>query len=114
VSYGVTTGAVGGAVRRLRAAGTPVSALTVHSLWPLPETALARALRGVSHVVVAELNPGLYRREVERLAVRDAGGAMRVSGVIRLDGELITPRQIVDAVTAPAPSGVAAAPREVA
>ena len=68
VSYGTTAGAVREAVARYRADGGTVSALTVHSLWPVPETALARALDGVERVVVAELNPGLYRREIERLA----------------------------------------------
>jgi len=99
VSYGVTAGAVRQAVAALRAAGTALSAVTLHSLWPVPESALARALAGVSRVVVAELNHGLYRREIERLAVSAAPGGLRVSGVHRVDGELITARQIAQAVT---------------
>jgi len=43
--------------------------------------------------VVPELNLGLYRREVERLA-----GDREVIGVNRVDGELISPEQILEVV----------------
>jgi hypothetical protein len=42
--------------------------------------------------VVAELNDGQLQREVERLAPQ----GVAVEGVGRLDGELITPGQILD------------------
>jgi 2-oxoglutarate ferredoxin oxidoreductase subunit alpha len=93
VSYGTTAGSVREAVRRRRAEGRPVSAVTVHSLWPVPERTLSRALQGVDRVVVAELNLGQYRREIERIA-----GAREVIGVHRVDGELITPTEILEAV----------------
>ncbi len=93
VSYGITAGAMRAAVRIARSRRRAVSALTVHSLWPLPETALEMALEGVSRVVVAELNLGLYRREIERLA-----GSREVVGVNRIDGELITPEQLLEAI----------------
>jgi 2-oxoglutarate ferredoxin oxidoreductase subunit alpha len=92
ISYGITARAVGEAVRQARAAGHRVSALTLLSLWPLPEAALRTALHGVRRAVVAELNDGQMRREVERLA-RDG---TEVIGVHRLDGELITPGQILE------------------
>ncbi len=93
VSFGVTAGAMRQAVRRHRAAGHRVSSLTLLSLWPFPERALARALAGHQRVVVAELNLGQVRREVERLA-----GGREVVGVNRIDGELITPRAIEEAL----------------
>ena len=37
-------GDLGEGVVARRAAGTPVSGLTLHSLWPVPESALARAV----------------------------------------------------------------------
>jgi len=92
VSFGVVAGAQREAVRALRGRGVRVSAAVVRSLWPVPEAALAAALDGVERVVVAELNQGQYRRELERLA-----GARRVVGVERVDGRLITPRQIAEA-----------------
>lgn len=91
VSYGVTAGAMRHAVRAARREGRRVAALTVHSLWPVPETALAKAMDGVDAVVVAELNLGQYRREVERLA---AGRA--VTGINRVDGGSITPAQFLE------------------
>ena len=86
VSFGITAGAMREAVAGLRASGKAVSALTLHSLWPVPEHAIRRAMEGARKVVVAELNHGQYRREIERLA-RDT----EVVGLNRVDGELIAP-----------------------
>lgn len=98
IGYGITARAMDEAVRQARAAGRHVSALTLLSLWPLPEQAIREALAGHSRVVVAELNDGQMRREIERLACATPGGAqslgVQVQGVHRLDGELITPEQI--------------------
>jgi len=91
VSYGITARAVDEAVRLARAGGQVVSALTLLSLWPLPESALRRAMDGVQRVVVAELNDGQLRREIERLVC----DSVRVVGVHRQDGELVTPEQIL-------------------
>lgn len=93
VSYGVTAGSVREAVRDLRRAGRPVSSLVVKSLWPVPERALATALEGIDRIVVAELNHGQYRREIERLA-----GGREVVGVHRVDGRLIAPDEITEVV----------------
>jgi 2-oxoglutarate ferredoxin oxidoreductase subunit alpha len=93
VSFGVTAGALREAVRRVRGRGGAVSAVTLHSLWPVPERLLARAMDGVERIVVAELNLGQYRREIERLAQ-----GREVAGVHRVDGELIAPRQIEEAL----------------
>jgi 2-oxoglutarate ferredoxin oxidoreductase subunit alpha len=92
ISYGITARAMEEAVRQVRADGGAVSALTLLSLWPLPESALLEAMGAVERVVVAELNDGQMRREVERLACE----SVEVVGVHRLDGELITPQQIVE------------------
>ena len=67
--------------------------------WPIPEAALQEALGGVRGVGVAELNDGQMLREIERLACAPAcpaAGLMEVCGVHRLDGELITPQQILE------------------
>jgi 2-oxoglutarate ferredoxin oxidoreductase subunit alpha len=91
LSFGVTAGAMREAVTAARRDGRRVSALTVQSLWPVPETAVGRALAGVSRVVVAELNQGQYRREIERLA-----GGREVLGLNRIDGELIAPARFLE------------------
>ena len=92
LSYGITAGAMREAVAHLRSAGKAVSALTLQSLWPVPERAIRSALEGISRVVVAELNHGQYRREIERLA-----GSIQVSGLNRVDGELIAPEAFEEA-----------------
>jgi len=93
VSYGVTAAAQRQALRAARAAGKRVSAVTIQSLWPVPETSLGSALESVERIVVAELNQGQYRRELERLA-----GGREVVGVHRVDGRLITPERILEEV----------------
>jgi 2-oxoglutarate ferredoxin oxidoreductase subunit alpha len=93
VAYGTTAGAMRVAARRLGEAGTPVSTATVHSLWPVPETALTAAMAGVERVVVPELNPGLYAREIERIA-----GGRKVVSLTRIDGEPMPPERIAGAV----------------
>lgn len=96
VSYGITARAMQEAVqdaRNARNGKSVVSALTLQSLWPVPAKAIGAALDGIERVIVAELNLGDYRREIERIA-----GHRRVIGLHRVDGELITPEQIVSAI----------------
>jgi len=93
LSYGITAGAMREAVRRARRAGRKISALTVQSLWPVPERALRHALSGIERVVVAELNQGQYRREIERLA-----RGPEVIGLNRVDGELIAPEAFLEVI----------------
>jgi len=93
VSYGVTAGAMRAAAAEVRSTGAKVSTLTVQSLWPVPERAIHTALaNGITRVVVAELNHGQYRREIERVAA----GTVEVAGIHRVDGELITPGQFIE------------------
>jgi 2-oxoglutarate ferredoxin oxidoreductase subunit alpha len=68
--------------------------LVALSLWPVPKQAIVAALSGVIRVVVPELNLGQYRREIDRLA-----SGREIVGVNRVDGKLITPEQIVEAVS---------------
>ena len=93
VSYGITAGAMREAVLQARAAGRKVSALTIQSLWPVPEGAIRAAVAGMARVVVADLNHGQCRREIERLA-----GAVEVKGLHRVDGELIAPEMFLEAI----------------
>jgi 2-oxoglutarate ferredoxin oxidoreductase subunit alpha len=93
VAYGVAAGAARVAVRRARSRGARASLLVVRSLWPVPVTALDKAMVGVDRVIVPELNPGLYVREVERLA-----GPRTVVGINRIDGELIDPAEIEEVI----------------
>jgi len=96
ISYGTTARAMREALRRARSAGLKVSGLTLLSLWPVPEKALRRALSRMRRAVVAELNPGLYRREVERVARQTPG--VEIAGLHRIDGELIAPEDFLEVI----------------
>jgi 2-oxoglutarate ferredoxin oxidoreductase subunit alpha len=91
LSFGVTALAVEEAVRTARQRGRQVSSLVVYSLWPVPEVEIRKSLAGVRKVIVPELNLGQYRLEVERL-VPDG---VEVQGIQRVDGELISPEEIL-------------------
>jgi len=91
ISYGVTACAVGEAIQMARDNGKKVSALTITSLWPVPSEEIRHALSGVKRVAVVEMNLGLYRREIECLASED----QEVIGINRLDGNLVTPDEIL-------------------
>ena len=106
ISYGITARAMSEAANTARNAGQAVSTLTIQTLWPIPEDAITTALCGpscqgaVERVVVAELNLGDFRREVERVIYRWAARTRRIApeiiGINRVDGELITPGQFLE------------------
>jgi 2-oxoglutarate ferredoxin oxidoreductase subunit alpha len=91
ISYGITARSAEEAVELARRRGQALSGLTLLTLWPVPESALRAAMASVRRVVVAELNLGQYRREIERLAP----DSVAVVGVHRVDGELIAPEEIL-------------------
>ncbi len=110
ISYGISARAMSEAANAARDAGRAVSTVIIQSLWPVPEDAITGALCGpscqstIERVVVAELNLGDYRREVERVIYRWAARARRVApeivGINRVDGELITPGQFLETILA--------------
>ena len=97
VSYGITARSSLEATRILREKGTRVSNLIIHSLWPVPVNSITKSLNGIERIVVPELNLGQFKTEIERVAWR-IDNRIEVIGVNRIDGELISPLQIVEAV----------------
>jgi len=98
VSYGITARSMLEAVAATRRKGGKVSSLIIHSLWPVPESAITHAMHGIQRVIVAELNLGQYRRELERLISLLSEKRPEILGVNRVDGELITPQEISETV----------------
>lgn len=106
IAYGITARAMAEAVQTARRAGRCAASLTVQTLWPTPENAILNALGAadasgaIERVVVGELNLGDFTREVERViygwAARNHRPAPLVTGIHRVDGELITPAQFLE------------------
>ena len=92
ISYGCTARSARRAVREAREAGIPVGFLRLISLWPFPETQIKDLACTVKEFIVAEMNLGQMRLEVERCVQRP------VRGVHHAGGELITPERIRGAI----------------
>jgi 2-oxoglutarate ferredoxin oxidoreductase subunit alpha len=92
LSYGVVSRSAAVAVREARRRGVKVSSLTLQTLYPVPEAAIAAAMAGVSRVVVPEMNLGQYILEVERLAP----DGVAVVGVNKMNTALISPAEILE------------------
>ena len=93
LSYGISARSMEAAVNQLRTESKKVSALTVYSLWPIPEKRILESLQGIKRIIIPEMNHGQYRHEIERLT----NGAIELVGVNRVDTFLITPEDITDA-----------------
>ena len=97
VSYGITARSALSAVREARSKGLKVGLLRLITVWPFPEEKIKELSDRADLFVVAEINQGQIRRELERW-VDDVG---RVIGVHKLGGDLITPDDILEAIWQP-------------
>ncbi|MFQ6117559.1 MAG: transketolase C-terminal domain-containing protein, partial [Candidatus Bipolaricaulia bacterium] len=94
ISYGTPTRAAEAAVEELRRAGVRVGLLDLKTLWPFPNRLIRRLAERVSCILVPELNMG----QMVLLVRMAAEGAARVRYLGRVDGNLIFPYEIYDAV----------------
>lgn len=94
VSYGATARSARYAMHRARERRKRVGLLTLQTIWPFPERALDHLAHQVRLILVAEMNRGQLLLEVERVVK----GRCEVRGVNRADGELVEPRQILEAL----------------
>jgi 2-oxoglutarate ferredoxin oxidoreductase subunit alpha len=93
-AYGAVARSARSAVNRCREQGIKVGFIEPITLWPFPEERIREIAGSVNAFVVPEMNLGQMAREV-RLAARCA---VDVHELHRVDGEPITPDQIVDRV----------------
>jgi 2-oxoglutarate ferredoxin oxidoreductase subunit alpha len=80
--------------KSLKSTGKPVRLLLLKTLWPVPEIVIRKAAEDVKRVVVVEMNLGQYVREIERIL-----GEKKVDFCGQMDGWLISPNKIKEAVT---------------
>ncbi len=97
LSFGATARSAAHAVAQARARGIKAGALKLLTIWPFPEDHVREIAARVPRIVVAEMNLGQIRLEVERVV---AGRAV-VQGVHRADSLAITPEQILEAILEP-------------
>ncbi len=69
----------------------PLGLLRFRVIWPFPERRLKELLRSALKVVVCEMNQGQLQGEIERAISPD----IQVIPVNRVDGEMITPEDIL-------------------
>lgn len=94
VSYGASARVAREAVQIARLQHhRKVGFLELQTLWPFPEELLERLGAMVRRIVVVEMNLGQMAREVER-----AAGLRKVRRVLRADGQLIHPDQVLEAI----------------
>jgi 2-oxoglutarate ferredoxin oxidoreductase subunit alpha len=100
VTYGVTARAARAAIGAiLKETGRPIALLVLKTLWPVPEQVLLDAAQGVDRVLVVEMNLGQYIQEVRRVLC-----GRRVGFFGKMNGQLITPAEIVKEVLRGDPS----------
>jgi 2-oxoglutarate ferredoxin oxidoreductase subunit alpha len=93
IAYGVTARAAAEAVQWLQARGDAVSLLVLKTLWPVPAALIRAKSEHASRILVPEMNLGQYVGEIQRILPQK-----EVLSLNQMDGRLITPQQIVEAV----------------
>ncbi len=91
LAYGSTSRSARYAVNEMRAAGIKAGLFRPITLWPFPEKRVAELGKKVKAIVVPEMNLGQMILEVERIVKNDC----KLAGVNRVDGDPLTPAQII-------------------
>lgn len=93
ISFGITARTMKDAVRLAREKGKKVSALTIYSMFPIPEKKILEAAEGCKNIIIAEENfSGQYRQLIEPFLKK-----YNVQGVNKL-GTMITPNEILERI----------------
>ena len=91
VAYGCVARSARLAVRQAREAGVKAGLLVLKTLYPFPRSQMEKLMRACRMVLVPELNVGQISREVKRVNE----GLTTVRTINRIDGQIITPSQIL-------------------
>ena len=94
ITFGCSTRSAKAAMKAARAQGLRVGVVQLVTLWPFPEEAIAQICAGLRGVIVPELNLGQLTGELRRVCKKE----LPIRGVNRVDGELIHPGEILDAL----------------
>ncbi|GAB6108885.1 2-oxoacid:acceptor oxidoreductase subunit alpha [Fusibacter bizertensis] len=91
VSYGGTARTAKAAIKTLRAEGIKVGLFRPITVWPFPEKQVLKLSEKVKDILVAELNYGQMKLEVER--VIHGNCPVRFCG--KANGEVLTPEELI-------------------
>ena len=91
IAYGSVSRAAQRAVFDARSKGTKAGLLQLITLFPFPEHLVDKVLKQCTRVLVPEMNMGQIYREVKRVNQ----GKTRVKKYNRIDGQFITPDEIL-------------------
>lgn len=94
IAYGSSARSARYAVNEMRAEGIKAGLFRPITLWPFPEKRVAELGKQVKAIVVPEMNLGQMILEVERIVKSDCA----LAGVNRVDGDPLTPTQIIEQV----------------
>jgi 2-oxoglutarate ferredoxin oxidoreductase subunit alpha len=94
VTFGSTVRSARHVVKEARAQGIKVGLLQVVTVWPFPDDEVRAFARQASRIIVPEMNLGQMAQEVERVG----GCHAEIHRVNRIDGEPITPKEIMEKV----------------
>jgi len=94
LAYGAAARPARQAVKEARQRNIKAGLYRPLTLWPFPTAGVERLARQAKTIIVPEMNLGQYRIEVER-TVR---GRAQVVGVNRVNGELMAPGEILQAI----------------
>ncbi len=93
IAFGGAARAAREAVEMLRAEGEKVGLFRPISVWPFPDAALTALLPHIKSVFVTEMNDGQLAGEIKKVV----NGKAEVNGLFVMDGEIMTPGEIIDA-----------------
>jgi 2-oxoglutarate ferredoxin oxidoreductase subunit alpha len=94
MSFGSSARSSRAAISLAKDEGIAVDMLRPITLWPFPSHVMMEIARKVDTIIVPEMNLGQMIEEVER----SVKGEAEVTGVHRVDGEPITPGQILEKI----------------
>jgi len=95
VTYGTAARSAIAAKREFeRKVGRRLGLVRLRMVWPFPQQRLQSLLKSARRVIVPEMNQGQLCRSIERTVSRD----VPVVPVLRYDGEMLSPEEIIEAL----------------
>ncbi|MEW9123105.1 MAG: 2-oxoacid:acceptor oxidoreductase subunit alpha [Thermotaleaceae bacterium] len=94
LSYGGTARSAKNAVKKAREQGLKVGLFRPITIWPSPEKRISEIAKNAKAIIVAEMNYSQYVFEVERIVK----GTADIYHVGKIDGEVITPNEILSKI----------------